>query len=55
LSGGVYLRHHLRKASFEKDLFALLSPHQYYTSPIASVQRAAYWRSGVQETVPLSD
>jgi hypothetical protein len=50
LSGGVYLRHRPRKASFEKDLLALLSPHGYYTSPLASVQPAAFGRAGVQET-----
>jgi hypothetical protein len=40
------------KASFEKDLLALLSLRQYYTSPIASVQHAAFRHAGVQETKP---
>jgi len=39
------------KASFPKDLPTLLFPQGYYTSPIASVQLAACWRAGVQETV----
>jgi hypothetical protein len=43
------------KVSFLKNILALLFPHGYYTSPIASVQHAAYWRAGVQETVPLSN
>jgi len=43
------------KASFPKNLLALLFLQEYYTSPITSVQHAAFWRAGVQETVPRFD
>ena len=53
LSGGVYLRHRSGKVSFSTNLPAQLPRQRYYTSPIASVQLAAFGRTGVQETVPL--
>jgi hypothetical protein len=55
LNGGVYLHHHFGKASLPKKSACSAFPTPgYYTSPIASVQHAACWRAGVQETVPLS-
>jgi len=54
LSGGVYLRHRLEKLVFEKYICSAIL-QRYYTPSIASVQPAAFRRSGVQETVPLSD
>jgi hypothetical protein len=38
------------KASVPKNLFAQLSPQGYYTPEMTSVQLAAFWRAGVQET-----
>jgi hypothetical protein len=44
----------IEKSERSKDLLTHLSQQEYYTSPITSMQRAACWRAGVQETVPLS-
>jgi len=38
------------KVSIPKNMLAQLFQRGYYTSPIASVQLAACWRAGVQET-----
>jgi hypothetical protein len=55
LSGGVYLRHRLRKLRFLKNMSALLSPHGYYTPSVVSVQPAACRRTGVQEAFSPED
>jgi hypothetical protein len=54
LSGGVHLRHRLEKQAFQKSACSAF-PRGYYTSTVRGVQCAAFGRSGVQETVPLSD
>jgi len=42
------------KASFEKDLPALLSPQRYYNTTTRGVPAQAFRRSGVQETKQAS-
>ena len=55
LSGGVYLRHRLRKASFPKKS----AYPAFLTQALYHIRRRraslAFGRSGVQETVPFFD
>ena len=54
LSGGVYLRHRLRKANSQKHLpAAFLTEKLYHKNPRRA--RLAFGRSGVQETIPRFD
>jgi hypothetical protein len=55
LSGGVYLRHRSRKASFLKHLLLCFSRYGYYNTRVRGVPVLAFGRAGVQETVPLFD
>jgi len=54
LSGGVYLRHRLGKASLPKNLPALLFPYEYYVSSNQEVTASGVRRSGVLACKKLS-
>ena len=51
LSGGVYLRHRLKKRAFQKISLLRFSQQRYYTSTVWGVQNQAFRRAGVQEAV----